>query len=76
MIQAIKKYGRNNANKDSGVGWLLLYCINAPQKDTGRLGMLGSIAKCESQRTSVVALKEPCIPCSKRTDVIKGRLRT
>lgn len=65
MIQDIKKYGGNNAYRDS--------CINASQKGCWQTKEWRQfIAKFVSQRTSVITLKVAQIPCS-RTDVAEGQ---
>lgn len=73
----LENYGGSNACEKSGLGWLLLNCIYALQKDPGRLrtGRKQSVTKCESRRTSVEALR-PVSPAGEGQMQLRDRLKT
>ena len=66
------EYGEKNAFKDTGVGWLLLSCIDTLKRNKEKARVLpGLMAKCERQKTSLVAYKEASMSYSGRADTVK-----
>lgn len=77
-MQAFEKFSwgvgdRENTYRDSGIGWVLLYCIDAMQKDNEILRAISKqlMAKCYSHRAPVI---EVLITCSGSTNTVEQQV--
>lgn len=73
MCNVFETYRRNNNDKHSGIGWLLIDATDAQEKDNEWMRVYNRQLKsrCKSQRTSWLHTKEALINSNGRVEKVK-----